>query len=112
LIDMAQEAVAHSFDSPWIECLGGGVITRCLAVEWASKGISVVNVAPSHVETDLNCEALAQPGFKEFLAKRVPTDGDAGPESVARMVAAIFCENIPFLAGETTSVDGGQRIAQ
>jgi NAD(P)-dependent dehydrogenase (short-subunit alcohol dehydrogenase family) len=88
-----------------------GAITRCLAVEWAPKGISVVDVAPGYIETDLNREALTQSPLKDYLAKRIPTGGHGGVGSIARMVAAIFCENIPFLTGETIYVDGGQGIA-
>jgi len=31
---------------------------------------------------------------------------------VAKLVAALFCEDIPFLTGETIYIDGGQAIAQ
>ena len=88
-----------------------GAITRCLAVEWASKRISVLDVAPGYIETDLNREALTQGPLKDYLAKRIPTGGHAGADAIARMVAAIFCENIAFLTGETIYVDGGQGIA-
>jgi len=88
-----------------------GAITRCLAVEWGAKGISVVDVAPGYIETDLNRAALTQAPLKDYLARRIPTGGHAGSEAVARMVAAIFCENIAFLTGETIYVDGGQGIA-
>lgn len=88
-----------------------GAITRCLAVEWAAKGISVVDVAPGYIETDLNREVLNQPLLKDFLAKRIPAGKHAGTDAIAKMVAAIFCENIPFLNGETIYVDGGQGIA-
>jgi NAD(P)-dependent dehydrogenase (short-subunit alcohol dehydrogenase family) len=88
-----------------------GAITRCLAVEWAPKGISVVDVAPGYIETDLNREALTQSPLKDYLAKRIPTGSHAGTDAIARMVAAIFCENIAFLTGETIYVDGGQGIA-
>ncbi|MGH8636659.1 MAG: SDR family NAD(P)-dependent oxidoreductase [Burkholderiales bacterium] len=88
-----------------------GAITRCLAVEWASKGISVVDVAPGYIETDLNREALTQNPLKDFLARRIPTGSPAASEAIAKMVAAIFCENIRFLTGETIYVDGGQGIA-
>ena len=88
-----------------------GAITRCLAVEWAAKGISVVDVAPGYIETDLNREALTQPPLKDFLARRIPTGSPAGTDAIARMVAAIFCEDIRFLTGETIYVDGGQGIA-
>jgi NAD(P)-dependent dehydrogenase (short-subunit alcohol dehydrogenase family) len=88
-----------------------GAITRCLAVEWALKGISVVDVAPGYIETDLNRDAVTQPPLKDYLAKRIPGGSPAGASSIARMVAAIYCENIPFLTGETIYVDGGQGIA-
>ena len=88
-----------------------GAITRCLAVEWASKGINVIDVAPGYIETDLNREALTQPPLKDFLARRIPTGGHAQPDAIAKMVAAIFCEDIRFLTGETIYVDGGQGIA-
>jgi len=38
-----------------------GAITRCLAVEWASKGIRVLDVAPGYIETDLNRDAFKGP---------------------------------------------------
>jgi NAD(P)-dependent dehydrogenase (short-subunit alcohol dehydrogenase family) len=88
-----------------------GAITRCLAVEWASKGIRVVDVAPGYIKTDLNAEALSKPALAEFLAKRIPAGGPGAPEDVARLVAALFGENLPFLTGETIYLDGGQGIA-
>ena len=88
-----------------------GAITRCLAVEWGAKGISVVDVAPGYIETDLNRAALTQAPLKDYLARRIPTGAPAESDVIARMVAAIFCENIAFLNGETIYVDGGQGIA-
>ena len=88
-----------------------GAITRCLAVEWAAKGISVIDVAPGYIETDLNRASLTQNPLKDYLAKRIPTGAPGDASAVARMVGAIFCENIRFLTGETIYVDGGQGIA-
>lgn len=87
-----------------------GAITRCLAVEWAPKKISVVDVAPGYIETDLNRDALTQGPLKDYLAKRIPTGSHAGTEAISRMVAAIFSENILYLTGETIYVDGGQGV--
>ena len=88
-----------------------GAITRCLAVEWAAKGIAVVDIAPGYIETDLNRAALTQNPLKDYLARRIPAGRPADADSIARMVAAIFSESIPFLTGETIYVDGGQGIA-
>jgi NAD(P)-dependent dehydrogenase (short-subunit alcohol dehydrogenase family) len=87
-----------------------GAITRCLAVEWAPKNIRVLDVAPGYIETDLNRDAFKGP-LREFLAKRIPGGKHGTPEDIARLVAAIFVEDLPFLTGETIYIDGGQGIA-
>jgi len=86
-------------------------ITRCLAVEWASKRIRVMTVAPGYIETDLNSEFLASEKTRSFLASRIPTGGPAQPDQVARLIGCLFDETLPFLTGETIYLDGAQGIA-
>jgi len=85
-----------------------GAMTRCLAVEWARDGISVVDVAPGYVETDLNRDFLARPAVGEWLARRAPVGRPGTPDEVARVVAALVTAAVPFLTGETIYLDGGQ----
>ena len=87
-----------------------GAITRCLAVEWASKKIRVLNVAPGYIETELNAEAMKGP-LRAFLQSRVPTGGAGTAADVARLVASLLGEDNPFLTGETIYLDGGQGMA-
>lgn len=86
-------------------------ISRCLAVEWAGKGIRVMTVAPGYIETDLNREFLASEKIRTFLASRIPAGDPAKADQVARLIACLFEEQIPFLTGETIYLDGGQGIA-
>lgn len=86
-------------------------ITRCLAVEWAPKNIRVMTVAPGYIETDLNKDFLASEKVRAFLASRIPTGGPAAADQVARLIASLFDENIPFLTGEIIYLDGGQGMA-
>lgn len=88
-----------------------GAITRCLAVEWAGKGIRVLNVAPGYIVTDLNRKAITEGPLAEFIKKRVPSGTAGTTGDVAKLVAAIFSEDIPFLTGETIYIDGAQGIA-
>ena len=85
-----------------------GAITRCLAVEWAKDNIRVVDVAPGYIETDLNREHLARDKVRKWLEGRVPVGRPGTPQEVARLVAALLVEDIPFLTGETIYLDGGQ----
>lgn len=88
-----------------------GAITRCLAVEWAEKGIRVIDVAPGYIATDLNRAAMEAGPLRAYLEQRIPTGAPGTADDVARLVAALFAEPIPFLTGETIYVDGGQSIA-
>lgn len=90
---------------------GVGAMTRCLAAEWASDGITVMNVAPGYVETDFNREFLARPEVKAFMSKRIPVGRTGTPDEVARLVAVLFTERIGYLTGETIYIDGGHAIA-
>ena len=84
-----------------------GAITRCLAVEWAGDGISVVNVAPGYVETDFNRDFMRRDAVKRWLERRIPAGRTGTPEEVAGLVAALFDMRTPYLTGETIYLDGG-----
>jgi NAD(P)-dependent dehydrogenase (short-subunit alcohol dehydrogenase family) len=88
-----------------------GAITRCLAVEWASKGIRVLDVAPGYVVTDLNRESLGRGPVREYIDKRIPGKRPGTAEEIAKLVAALYSEDIPFFTGETIYIDGGQGMA-
>jgi NAD(P)-dependent dehydrogenase (short-subunit alcohol dehydrogenase family) len=88
-----------------------GAITRCLAVEWAPQNIRVVNVAPGYILTDLNRDQMAAGPLREYLDQRIPAGKPGTAEEVARLVAALFREDLRFLSGETIYIDGAQGIA-
>lgn len=89
-----------------------GAITRCLAVEWATKGIRVVDVAPGYIVTDLNAESMAAGGpLRAYLEKRIPGREPGTAADVGALVASLFSPAGRFLSGETIYVDGGQGVA-
>lgn len=87
-----------------------GAITRCLAVEWAGKGIRVMNVAPGYIQTDLNADAMAGP-LRAYLEKRIPGGRPGKSADVAALVASLYAPGAGFLSGETIYIDGGQGVA-
>lgn len=86
-------------------------ITRCHAVEWARNNISVMNIAPGYIETDFNHEFFADEKTREWLRQRAPMMAPGQVGDVARLVAALFAEDIPFLTGETIYLDGAQSVS-
>jgi len=83
-----------------------GAITRCLAVEWAAQKISVVNIAPGYIYTDLNAEAL-QGKLAHYLAQRIPSGGPGSALEVASLVGSVLSQPGMFLTGSTIYLDGG-----
>lgn len=89
-----------------------GAMTRVLAVEWAKEKIRVIDVAPGFIATDLNKEYLKHDGFHKFLSQRIPAGEIGRPEEVGQLIAMLYGTDLPFLTGETITIDGGQSINQ
>jgi len=85
-----------------------GAITRCLAAEWARDGIRVLDVAPGYIVTDLNRDFITTDKIQAWLKRRIPAGRAGSTQEVARLVGALYAENIAFLTGETIYIDGGQ----
>ncbi len=89
-----------------------GAITRCLAVEWAKQGIRLIDVAPGFIATDLNKQHMARQSFRRHLARAIPTGTPGEPEEIARLIATLLAEPLPFLTATTIYIDGGQGVTQ
>lgn len=89
-----------------------GAITRCLAVEWAKHNIHVVDVAPGYVETDMSGDFLTSERGRNWISQRVPVGRAGEPAEIARLVGALFAEDIAYLTGETIYIDGGHGLRQ
>jgi NAD(P)-dependent dehydrogenase (short-subunit alcohol dehydrogenase family) len=87
-----------------------GAITRVLAVEWATKGIRVLNVAPGYIVTDLNRDMMEGP-LRPYLEKRIPAGAPGTADDVARLVAGLYAMDAAYLTGETLYIDGAQGVA-
>ena len=49
--------------------------------------------------------------IKKLLAEAIPTGGPGTTDDVAKLIAALLVEDIPFLTGSTIYLDGGQTFA-
>ncbi len=86
-------------------------MTRVMAAEWGPKGISVLNIAPGYIETDVNRDYLADPTIRAQVSARIFIGRPGRTDEVARLVSALFSEKIQFLTGETICIDGGQSVS-
>ena len=82
---------------------------KTLAMEWATKGISVNTIMPGYVATELNGEWLASPAGQElvngFPRKRLMTAGDLEP------ITMFLCSDAArAITGGSFELDDGQSL--
>lgn len=79
--------------------------SKSLALELASRGITVNVVAPGFIQTDMT-EAIPQRA-REALLSQIPLGRPGSPEDVAWAVAFLCSEMAGYITGQVLAVDGG-----
>lgn len=87
----------------------GGVVmlTRGLAVEWASGGVRVNAVAPSWFATDMGRLIEREPAYRERVMRRVPMGRMGRPEELVGAVVFLLSDAASMVTGHILAVDGG-----
>ncbi|MGH8441279.1 MAG: 3-oxoacyl-ACP reductase FabG [Nevskiaceae bacterium] len=82
----------------------GGIIaaSKALAVELASRGITVNCVAPGLINTDMTIDAPVEEALKLIPARRV-----GEPREVASLVSYLMSEGAAYITRQVIAVNGG-----
>jgi len=80
-------------------------LTRALAVELASRNVTVNAVAPGFIETDMTAAVRNKAG--DLIKKYVPMRRLGQPDDVARVVLFLASADSGYLTGQVLTVDGG-----
>ncbi len=83
--------------------------SKSLALEGASRGITVNVIAPGY--TDTGMVAAVPPKVLEGIIAGVPVGRLAAPGEIARGVAFLVADDAGFITGETLSINGGKYLA-
>ena len=83
-------------------------LTKSLAKELASRGVTANAVAPGFIETDMT-NALPEAALSA-MAAGIPAGRPGLPEEVARAVAFFAREDAGYITGQVLCVDGGMAV--
>ncbi len=83
-------------------------MTKCLAAEVASRGITANCVAPGFIKTAMT-DALPEEA-KEKLAHSIPMARLGLPEDVANAVVFLASDEASYITGQTIHVNGGMAM--
>ena len=88
-----------------------GVIgfSKCVAREYAAKGVTVNCVAPGYIATDMT--KVLPDAAKQAILSGIPQGHQGAPEDVANAVSFFAQDSSSYITGQVLAVDGGMTMA-
>ena len=91
---------------------GVDMITRTLAIEWASAGIRVNSIVPGSVAETEGMDRLAPAGpIRDALVKHLPLGRLATKDDIANMAIFLCSDAASYVTGAIMVCDGGMSTA-
>jgi len=82
-------------------------LTKAMAVELAPKGIRVVSIAPTFIETPLTKPFFDDPDTRKWILDRIPRGRAGIIDEVANAVVFLCSPAAGLVTGSSLLVDGG-----
>ena len=79
--------------------------SRCLATEYAKRGITVNCVAPGFIETDMTSAVVSAAGDK--IKTSIPVKRLGQPDDISNAVLFLASDESSYITGQILKVDGG-----
>ena len=83
-------------------------LTKAVARELASRGITVNAIAPGFIETEMT--AVLSDAVKEASVAQIPLGRFGKPEDIAKTAAFLASDDAGYITGQVIQVDGGMAI--
>lgn len=83
--------------------------TKALALESASKKITVNTICPGYIETDMTASMPEK--VLESIVGQIPENRMGQPDEIAAIVSFLASDKAAFVTGATISANGGQYMA-
>ena len=82
--------------------------TKSLALEVGSRGITVNNIAPGYITTDMTKDIDSE--LSEAMMEKIPMNRFGSPEDVAKVALFLASESGSYITGQTIHVNGGMHM--
>jgi acetoacetyl-CoA reductase len=83
--------------------------TKSLAMEVATKGITVNTISPGYIGTDM-VTAIPEEIIKTKILPGIPMGRLGGTDEVAYLVSFLASEKASFITGANYAINGGQHV--
>lgn len=99
--------VGSAGQAPYVAAKAGVIgLTKTLAKEYASRGITVNAVSPGYIDTDMTASELPEARRAELM-KQIPLGRVGRPEEVAAAVCYLAGSGAAYVTGQVLRVNGG-----
>jgi 3-oxoacyl-[acyl-carrier protein] reductase len=108
IINISSVAAEHTNPGQTNYAASKGAInafTRALAVELASRGVTVNAIAPGFIETDMSEAVRNKAG--DLIKKMIPMRRLGQPDDIAKAAVFLASDDASYLTGQVLTVDGG-----
>lgn len=82
--------------------------TKSLALEVGSRGITVNNIAPGYITTDMTKDIKNE--LSDALMDKIPMNRFGSPEDIAKVALFLASESGSYITGQTIHVNGGMHM--
>jgi len=82
-------------------------VTKALANEWGSRGVTVNAIAPGYISTDNTAALRADVDRNASILARIPIGRWGNPDDIASVAVFLASPAARYINGEVLTVDGG-----
>jgi acetoacetyl-CoA reductase len=82
--------------------------TKTLAMEVASKGVTVNTISPGYIGTDM--VMAVREDVRNEIIKTIPVGRLGGTEEIAHLVCFLASTKSAFITGANIAINGGQHV--
>lgn len=108
-IGSVSSLMGHPQHAPYAATKGGvAIMTKAMATEWATRGVTVNAIGPAYTVTGLITELMNNPAKYRELIETIPMGRLGKPEDIVGAAIYLASDAAGFVTGQTIFVDGGR----